>query len=79
MITPSLPTFSIASAILPPTSLSSFAEIVATCAICWLSGRSLDCFFIASTTASLAASIPLLIDIGFAPAVTFFNPSLTID
>ena len=34
---------------------------------------------IASTTTSLAASIPRLIDIGLAPAVTFLIPSLTID
>ena len=31
------------------------------------------------TTLSFAKSIPLLISIGFAPAVTFFNPSEIID
>ncbi len=70
---------SIASAIFEPISLSSFAEIVATCAICLESGISLESFEMKLITLSLARSIPFLISMGFAPAVTFFKPSAIID
>jgi hypothetical protein len=74
VMTPSLPTFSIASAMILPIVSSAFAEIVPTCAIAWpLTG--LACFFSSATITSTAFSIPRLSSIGFAPATTFFAPS----
>ena len=78
VITPSWPTFSIASAISSPISLLFPAEIAATCAISALVLTGLDIALIFSTAASTALSIPRFIDIGFAPAVKFFKPSRTI-
>ena len=78
LTTPSLPTFSIASAMTSPIS-SSPAEIVATRAICSLPLISLDCDLMLSTIRSTAFSIPRLSASGLAPAVTFFRPSRTID
>src|SRR5882724_9439628 len=75
VITPSLPTFSIASAIRVPIVLSLLEAIVATCAISFLSLVDLLSFFSSSVTASTAASMPRLRPIGLAPAVTFFRPS----
>ena len=75
--TPSLPTFSIASAITSPIS-SSPAEIVATRAICSLPEISFDCARMCSTTCSTAISMPFLSPSGFAPAATFFRPWRTI-
>ena len=78
VITPSCPTFSIASAINSPISLLLPAEIDATCAISSfvLTGRDIDLIF--SIAESTALSIPRFIDIGFAPAVKFLKPSFTI-
>src|ERR1700748_2917472 len=78
LTTPSLPTFSIASAITSPIS-SSPAEIVATRAICSLPEISFDCDSMCLTTSSTAFSIPRLSASGLAPAATFFRPSRTID
>ena len=75
VMTPSLPTFSIASAIRLPIALSLFDAIVATWAISFLSFVDFESFFSSSTTASTAFSIPRLRPIGLAPAVTFFRPS----
>ncbi len=76
--TPSLPTFSIASAITLPIS-SSAAEMAATRAICSLPAISLDCLSRRfSTTWSTAASMPRRRASGFAPAATFFWPFRTI-
>jgi hypothetical protein len=75
VITPSLPTFSIASAIRLPIVLSLLEAIVATCAISFLSLVDFDSFFSSSLTASTAASMPRFSPIGLAPAVTFFSPS----
>ena len=77
MITPSFPTFSIASEIRVPIS-SSAADIAATLAISSLPATGFDIFFISSTATSTAFFIPFLISIGFAPAVTFLSPSLII-
>ena len=77
-MTPSLPTFSIASAIRLPIVLSLLAAMVATWAISFLSLVDLDIFFSSSTTASTACSMPRLRPIGLAPAVTFFRPSRKI-
>ena len=77
VITPSLETFSIASATMVPTS-SSEAEIAATLAICALPPTGWLIFLIASTAASVAFFIPFLKIIGLAPAARFFIPSFTI-
>ena len=75
VITPSLPTRSIASAIILPISSSPFAEIVPTCA----TSSEVDIFFdrdtSESTTASTAMSMPRLRSIGFMPDATAFAPS----
>ena len=78
VITPSLPTFCIALEIISPIDFSPFAEIVPTCATSSLAFTFFDDDFNFSITFSTALSIPLLISIGFMPAVTYFNPSLTI-
>ena len=78
VITPSLPTFSIASAIRLPISSSLFAEIAPTCAISFLPLVGVEIAFSSSTTLITALSMPRLIAIGFAPAVTFFSPSRKI-
>src|SRR4051812_37504850 len=65
VITPSLPTFFIASARNWPISASPFAEIVPTCAISWLDVTFLEFFCRSSTTASTARSTPRLRSIGF--------------
>src|SRR2546422_7699116 len=78
VMTPSLPTFSIASAIRLPIVLSLFEAIVATWAISFLSLVDLESFFSSSVTASTAASMPRLSAIGLAPAVTLRRPSRKI-
>ena len=78
VMTPSLPTFCIASAIILPIDLSPFDEIVPTWAI---SAESLIFFERAamSLTASMTArSTPRFRSIGFMPAATALAPSLTI-
>ena len=77
MITPSLETFSIASATISPTS-SSPAEIAATLAICSLPVTLLLISEIALTASSVAFCIPFLKIIGLAPAAKFFIPALII-
>jgi len=77
VITPSLPTLSIASAIVSPISVSA-AEIDATWAISSLPPIDFENPAIKSVTAFEASNIPLLISIGFAPEDTDFIPSLTI-
>ena len=73
-MTPSLPTFSIASAMILPIVESLFAEIVPTWATMLPeTGRAI--FLISSTIASTAFSIPRFSSIGLAPATTFFAPS----
>ena len=78
MITPSRPTFSIASAIRLPTVASEFAEIVPTCAIALVSSQGTDNAFSSATAAITALSIPRLRSIGFIPAATAFRPSVII-
>ncbi len=78
VITPSLPTLSIASEIIAPIS-GSAAEIDATLAMSVLSSlTSFDCALIDSTAASTAASMPFFRLIGLAPAATLRRPSRTI-
>src|SRR3989454_1347531 len=78
VMTPALPTFSIASAIRSPIVLSLFEAIVATWAISFLSLVDLEMVLRSFTTASTAASMPRLRPIGLAPAVTFLRPSRKI-
>src|SRR5256886_1797274 len=78
VITPSLPTFSIASAIFSPMSSSPFAEIAATCLISFRPDDGIESFLSSCTTVSTAFSIPRFNAIGFAPAVTDFRPSREI-
>ena len=75
VITPSLPTFSIASEIRLPISVSLLAEMAPTCAISFLPVVGVLMRFSSSMTAVTALSMPRLIAIGFAPAVTFLRPS----
>ncbi len=78
VMTPSLPTFSMASAIRSPVVRSLLAAIVATWAISFRSFVAFDICFSAATTCSTACSMPRLRPIGLAPAVTFLSPSRTI-
>src|SRR5580692_6438423 len=74
VMTPSLPTFSIASATRPPISLS-LAEIDATCAIFSLVSTSSLNDSISATAISTAFSMPRLMSSGLLPAVTLRRPS----
>src|SRR5215204_6340778 len=78
VMTPSLPTLSIAVAIISPISRSSLAEMVPTCAISALVETFLETFLISLTTASTAMSMPRFKSIGFIPAATAFDPPRTI-
>ncbi len=78
VMTPSLPTFCIASAIISPTSVSPLAEIVPT----WATSSEvlivLERLSRSLTTASTARSTPRFRSIGFMPAATALAPSRTI-
>src|SRR5271156_6055380 len=76
VMTPSLPTLSIASAIISPIAVSP-AEIEAVEAICSLVSTSLASLDSSSLTRSTAASMPRFSDIGLAPAATLRRPSRT--
>src|SRR5690349_23219239 len=76
VMTPSLPTLSIASAMISPT-VGSPAEIEAVEAICSLVSTSLEMLASSSATAATAASMPRLRAIGLAPAATLRSPSRT--
>src|SRR5438105_1775005 len=79
VMTPSLPTFCMASAMMLPMVESPLAEIVPTWAIASpFEGTSLENFFTSSTTRSTAFSMPRLRAIGLAPAATLFTPSRKI-
>src|SRR5436190_5287643 len=78
VITPSLPTFFIASARKRPISLSPLAEMVPTWAISSLEVTFLEFFWRSSTMASTARSMPRFKSMGFMPAATAFAPSLTM-
>ena len=78
VMTPSLPTFFIASAMMLPMVASPLAEMVPTWAIMSpLTG--FENFCTSATTASTAFSMPRFSAIGFAPAATAFTPSRKID
>ncbi len=78
VMTPSLPTLSMASAIIEPISASA-AEMPATWAIWLLSSTSAETALMPSTAAATPASMPFLSDMGLAPAATLRRPSRTID
>src|SRR5262245_53918575 len=78
VMTPSLPTFFIASARKRPISASPLAEIVPTWAISSFEVTFSEFFLRSSTMASTARSMPRLRSIGFIPAATDLAPSLTI-
>src|SRR5437660_1405585 len=65
VITPSLPTFSIASAILSPISLSPLEEMVPTCAISFRPLLGAELRFSSSTTNSTPLPMPRFSDVGF--------------
>src|ERR1700734_885774 len=79
VMTPSLPTFCIASAIILPTAASPFDEMVPTWATSDEDATFFERFLMSSTTAATAMSMPRLRSIGFMPAATDLAPSLTID
>src|SRR5688572_3069765 len=79
VITPSLPTFSMASAIILPIASSPLAEMVPTWAISLCPLVGFDSFDSCSVTRATAASMPRLISIGLCPAATSFEPSRKID
>src|SRR5215471_7658944 len=78
VITPSLPTFCIASAIISPTLVSPFAASVPTWATSADEPTFLARFSMSFTTALTAMSMPRFRSIGFIPAATDLAPSLTI-
>src|SRR5579885_2765348 len=78
VMTPSLPTFFMASERNLPISASPLAEIVPTWAISSFEVTFLEFLTRSATTASTAMSIPRLRSIGFMPAATDLAPSLTI-
>ena len=75
VIVPSLPTLSIASAILSAISKSQFADTAATCLISSLSFTFLEILSSWPTAASTALWMPRWMPMGFAPDVTNFSPS----
>src|SRR3989475_3571705 len=78
VITPSLPTLSIASEMILPMFASALAEMAPTCARSLEFEEGLEIFLSSSTTAPTALSMPRLRSIGFMPEATNFMPSRTI-
>src|SRR5438105_1593398 len=78
VMTPSLPTFFMASARNLPISASPLAEMVPTWAISSFEVTFLEFLTRSATTASTARSIPRFRSIGFMPAATDLAPSRTI-
>ena len=74
-MTPSLPTLSIASAMILPMVASPFAEMVPTWAMSFLPSVGFESFSSSATTTSTAASMPRLRSIGLWPAATRRSPS----
>src|SRR5215472_7608885 len=79
VITPSLPTFSIASAIMSPMVLSPLADTAPTWAISSLPLVDFDCFLSSSTTTPTARSMPRFRFIGSCPAATILAPSVKME
>ena len=79
VMTPSLPTFCIAWAIILPILVSPLDEMVPTWATSADDPTFLARFSMSLTTAATAMSMPRLRSIGFMPAATDLAPSRTID
>src|SRR5205807_2593570 len=79
VMTPSLPTFCIASAILSPIMVSPFAAIVPTWEISAEVLIFLERRFKSATASLTAMSMPRLRSIGFMPAATALAPSFTME
>ncbi len=77
-MTPSRPTFSIASAIISPIEASLFAEMAPTWAISLRVPQGLARRLSSAITASTAWSMPRFRSMGFMPATTYFMPSFTM-
>src|SRR5271170_7088416 len=75
VITPSLPTFSIASAMVLPMCSSELAEMVPTWAMALLSLQGLEIRLSSSVATMTALSMPRLMSIGLRPEETAFRPS----
>ena len=78
VMTPSLPTLPMASAMISPMDSSALAEMAPTWAISRLSEQGLEMAFSSATAASTALSMPRLRSIGFMPAATALRPSRTM-
>src|SRR4030081_2427262 len=78
VMTPSLPTFCIAWAIILPMAASPLAAVVPTWATSAEEATGLARFSISLTTAAPAMSMPRFRSIGFMPAATDLPPSRTI-
>src|SRR3954452_7794887 len=78
VMTPSLPTLSIASAMILPIDSSLLAEMEPTCAISLEVVVGLEALRSCSVSCSTALSMPRLRSIGFMPAATYFMPSRTM-
>src|SRR5947199_3460160 len=76
VMTPSLPTLLIASAMISPMVESLFAEIVPTCAISFCSLVGLESALSSLTMAPTALSMPRLRVMGSWPAATILAPSV---
>src|SRR5437867_2328954 len=75
VMTPSLPTFFIASARNCPISASPFAEIVPTCAISWLDVTFFEFFSKSETTAATATALEPSLTMACARTVAVVVPS----
>ena len=78
VITPSLPTFCMALAIMSPMAFSPLAEMVPTWAISAEPLTFFARFLMSATTSATALSMPRFRSIGFMPAATDFSPSRTM-
>jgi hypothetical protein len=78
VITPSLPTFCMALAIMSPMAFSPLAATVPTCAISSDDLTFLACRAMSFTISPTAKSMPRFRSIGFMPAATNLIPSFTI-
>src|SRR3989441_817631 len=78
VMTPSLPTFCMAPAIILPIEVSPFAAMLPTWATSAEEPTFLARFSMSLTTAETARSTPRLRSIGFMPAATDLAPSLTM-
>ena len=76
VMTPSLPTLLIASAMISPMVGSLLAEMVPTCAISFCSLVGLESVFSSATMAATALSMPRFRLIGSWPAATILSPSV---